>query len=81
MRRVGFDAAQPTVWIAETLLVGYLPPDGQDRLLHDVTAASAVGSRFAGDHLPTWTPFQLEAGAAFVDTVAANSVWTSSWPR
>jgi methyltransferase (TIGR00027 family) len=68
MQRVGFDAAQPTVWIAETLLIGFLPPDGQDQLLHDVTAASAPGSRFAGDHLPTWTSFQLEAGQTFVDT-------------
>jgi methyltransferase (TIGR00027 family) len=67
LRRVGFDAAQPTVWIAEQLLVGYLPPDAQNRLLQDVTAMSAAGSRFAADHLPTWTPSQLEAGREFVD--------------
>jgi methyltransferase (TIGR00027 family) len=67
LRRVGFDDAQRTVWIAENLLVGYLPPDGQNRLLEDVTAVSAVGSRFAADHMPTWTPLQLEAGRAFVD--------------
>lgn len=65
--RVGFDAAQPAVWIAENLLVGYLPPDGQDRLLRDVTAASAPGSRFAADHIPTWNPLLLEAGRGFVD--------------
>jgi methyltransferase (TIGR00027 family) len=67
LRRVGFDAAQPTVWIVENLLVGYLPPDGQDRLLRDVTAASAIGSRFAADHLPTWNPLLLEASRGFVD--------------
>ena len=67
LRRVGFDAAQPTVWIAEQLLVGYLPPDAQNRLLQDVTAVSAPGSRFAADHMPTWTSSQLEAGRAFVD--------------
>jgi methyltransferase (TIGR00027 family) len=67
LRRVGFDAAQPTAWIAEQLLVGYLPPAAQNRLLQDVTAVSAVGSRFAADYLPTWTPMQLEAGRAFVD--------------
>jgi methyltransferase (TIGR00027 family) len=67
LRRVGFDAAQPTVWIAEQLLVGYLPPDAQNRLLQDVTAASAAGSRFAADHLPAWTPSHVEAGRAFVD--------------
>jgi methyltransferase (TIGR00027 family) len=67
VRRVGFDAAQPTAWIAENLLVGYLPPDGQNRLLQDVTAVSAAGSRFGADHMPTWTPSQLEEGRAFVD--------------
>jgi methyltransferase (TIGR00027 family) len=67
LRRVGFDAAQPTVWIVEQLLVGYLPPDAQNRLLNDVTAVSAAGSRFAADHMPTWTPSQLEIWRAFVD--------------
>jgi methyltransferase (TIGR00027 family) len=65
--RVGFDAAQPAVWIAEQLLVGYLPPAAQNRLLQDIAAVSAAGSRFAADHLPTWTPSQLKAGRAFVD--------------
>ncbi len=68
LQRVGFDAAEPTVWIAETLLIGLLPPDGQNRLLHDVSAVSAPGSRFAGDHMPTWSSFQLEAAQTFVDT-------------
>jgi methyltransferase (TIGR00027 family) len=67
LRRVGFDADQPTVWIAEQLLVGYLPPAEQNRLLQDVTSVSAAGSWFAADHMPTWTPMQLEAGRAFVD--------------
>jgi methyltransferase (TIGR00027 family) len=67
LRRVGFDDAQPTVWIVEQLLVGYLPPDGQNRLLDDVTAASAAGSRFAADHMTTWTSSQLKAGRAFLD--------------
>jgi methyltransferase (TIGR00027 family) len=67
LRRVGFDDAQPTVWIVEQLLVGYLPPDAQNRLLDGVTALSAAGSRFAADHMHTWTPSQLEAGRAFVD--------------
>jgi methyltransferase (TIGR00027 family) len=67
LRRVGFDDARPTVWIVEQLLVGYLPPAGQNRLLDDVTAASAAGSRFAADHMTTWTSSQLEAGRAFID--------------
>jgi methyltransferase (TIGR00027 family) len=67
LRRVGFDASQQTVWIAENLLVGYLPPAAQDRLLADVTAVSTAGSRFAADHMPTWTAVQVEKGRAFVD--------------
>jgi methyltransferase (TIGR00027 family) len=67
LRRVGFDAAQPTVWVAEQLLVGYLPPDEQNHVLDAVTAASAPGSRFTADHMPTWNPLQLGAERAFVD--------------
>jgi methyltransferase (TIGR00027 family) len=68
LRRVGFDAAQPTAWVAEGLLVGYLPPDAQNRLLQTLTAMSATGSRFVADHIPTWSPSQLAEGRAFVDT-------------
>ena len=67
LRRAGFDDTAPTVWIVEQLLVGYLPPNAQNRLLDDVTAASAAGSRFAADHIATWTSSQLEAGRAFLD--------------
>ena len=42
----GFDPDQPTAWSAEGLL-GYLPPDAQDRLLDTITALSAPGSRVA----------------------------------
>jgi len=28
---------------------------------------SAAGSRFAADHMPTWTPSQLEEGRSFID--------------
>ena len=51
LRQAGFDADRPTAWIAEGLL-GYLPPDAQDRLLDDITALSAEGSRFAADTVP-----------------------------
>lgn len=65
--RVGFDAAAPTVWIAEQVLIGYLTPGVQDRVLQGVTAMSAAGSRLAADHMPTWTPLQLEAERSFVE--------------
>lgn len=67
LRRAGFDPSQRTVWIAENLLLGYLPPDVQDRLLYDVSMVSAAGSWFAADHLP-WTPLQLQQGRAFIDS-------------
>ncbi|MDM4138588.1 MULTISPECIES: SAM-dependent methyltransferase [Mycobacterium] len=67
LRRVGFDAAEPTVWVAEQLLVGYLPPGEQNQLLDAVTASSAPGSRFTADHMPTWNPLQLGAERAFVE--------------
>ena len=50
LREAGFDPDQPTAWIAEGLL-GYLPPEAQDRLLDNVTALSAEGSRFATESI------------------------------
>ncbi|MCV7150476.1 class I SAM-dependent methyltransferase [Mycolicibacterium pyrenivorans] len=50
LRECGFDTAAPTAWIAEGLLI-YLPPEAQDRLLADITALSAPGSRLATEHM------------------------------
>lgn len=47
----GFDTSQPTAWIAEGLL-GYLPPEAQDRLLDNISALSADGSRLATEAIP-----------------------------
>jgi methyltransferase (TIGR00027 family) len=47
----GFDKNQPTAWIAEGLL-GYLPPEAQDRLLDNISALSAEGSRLATEAIP-----------------------------
>jgi methyltransferase (TIGR00027 family) len=47
----GFDKNQPTAWIAEGLL-GYLPPEAQDRLLDNISALSADGSRLATEAIP-----------------------------
>lgn len=46
LQQNGFESSQPTAWIAEGLLV-YLPPDAQDRLLNNISALSAAGSRLA----------------------------------
>lgn len=59
LRRLGFDATEPTVWIAEGLLIGFLTPAEQDRLLDNVTALSAAGSRAAADYFPERQPPML----------------------
>jgi len=46
LRESGFNAAEPTAWIAEGLLA-FLPADAQDRLFDEITALSAPGSRVA----------------------------------
>jgi len=51
LRDNGFDTARPTAWIAEGLL-GYLPPDAQDRLFDHITALSATGSRLGTGYVP-----------------------------
>ncbi|HVQ97885.1 MAG TPA: class I SAM-dependent methyltransferase [Mycobacterium sp.] len=51
LRAAGFDPSHPTAWSAEGLL-GYLPPDAQDRLLDTITALSAPGSRIATEFAP-----------------------------
>lgn len=51
LRAAGFDAAQPTAWSAEGLL-GYLPPEAQDRLLDTITELSAPGSWIAVESGP-----------------------------
>ncbi|MGA7463727.1 SAM-dependent methyltransferase [Mycobacterium sp.] len=51
LRDNGFDSERPTAWIAEGLL-GYLPPDAQDRLFDNITALSSVGSRIGTGYVP-----------------------------
>ncbi|MCV7221984.1 class I SAM-dependent methyltransferase [Mycolicibacterium elephantis] len=51
----GFDPARPSAWSAEGLL-GYLPPDAQDRLLDTITELSAPGSWIAVESVPRVDP-------------------------
>jgi methyltransferase (TIGR00027 family) len=48
LREAGFDASEPTAWLAEGLLM-YLPGEAQDRLFEQITALSAPGSRVAAE--------------------------------
>ncbi|WP_068185877.1 class I SAM-dependent methyltransferase [Mycobacterium sp. UM_CSW] len=55
LRAAGFDPTRPTAWSAEGLL-GYLPPEAQDRLLDTITELSAPGSRLATESAPSPEP-------------------------
>jgi methyltransferase (TIGR00027 family) len=55
LQAAGFDPGEPSAWSAEGLL-GYLPPDAQDRLLDSITALSATGSRIATESGPSRDP-------------------------
>jgi len=50
LQGAGFDTAQPTAWLAEGVLIGFLPPEAEVRLLDNITALSAAGSRLAADY-------------------------------
>lgn len=71
LREAGFDPDQPTAWSAEGLL-GYLPPDAQDRLLDTVTVLSSPGSRCAVESVPNIDPAEREALAARMQGILAQ---------
>jgi len=50
LRRAGFEDSQPTAWLAEGVLIGYLPPEADVQLLDNITALSRAGSRLAADY-------------------------------
>jgi methyltransferase (TIGR00027 family) len=56
----GFDPAVPTVWAAEGLLM-YFTRDQAGRVLDEISALSAPGSRFAGEYFSRhWTIEDVE---------------------
>ena len=71
LREAGFDPQAPTAWSAEGLL-GYLPPDAQDRLLDTVTDLSAPGSRIAIDAAPPSNPAEQEESREKMETISAH---------
>ena len=50
LQAAGFDTTQPTAWLAEGVLIGFLPPEAEVRLLDNVISLSAQGSRLAADY-------------------------------
>ncbi len=71
LRTAGFDPRQPTAWSAEGLL-GYLPPDAQDRLLDTITELSAPGSRLATESAPNPEPGDEELLAERMRTITEH---------
>lgn len=63
LRAAGFDAAAPTAWCAEGLLI-YLPPEAQDLLFDNITALSAAGSTVATEYVPGLEDFDAEKARA-----------------
>lgn len=67
----GFDKSQPTAWIAEGLF-GYLPPEAQDRLLDNITALSADGSRLACEAIPDMSEADTEKAQEMMQRATAK---------
>jgi methyltransferase (TIGR00027 family) len=82
LRDNAFDVTAPTVWIAEGLLP-YLPPEAQDRLLDNITALSAPGSRLATENITDMSVFTDERARSMrsnwrkhgLDIDVAELVW------
>ncbi|MFT7874092.1 MULTISPECIES: SAM-dependent methyltransferase [Amycolatopsis] len=71
LRAAGFDPARPTAWSAEGLL-GYLPPEAQDRLLNTITELSAPGSRVATESRPNPRPGDEEKTREGLDRISGR---------
>ncbi|HEX5256552.1 MAG TPA: class I SAM-dependent methyltransferase [Mycobacterium sp.] len=50
LQAAGFDPAERTAWLAEGVLIGFLPPEAEVRLLDAIIPLSSEGSRFAADY-------------------------------
>ncbi|ORW41677.1 SAM-dependent methyltransferase [Mycobacterium paraense] len=71
LKEAGFDPSRPTAWIAEGLF-GYLPPEAQDRLLDNITALSADGSRLACEAVPETSDRDRERAREMMRVAAAK---------
>ncbi len=69
LRAAGFDPDRATAWSAEGLL-GYLPPEAQDRLLDTITELSAPGSRLATESVPNPEPGDEEKMRERMQTIS-----------
>ncbi|WP_460356604.1 class I SAM-dependent methyltransferase [Mycobacterium sp. ZZG] len=73
LRAAGFDAAEPTAWLAEGLLI-YLPPEAQDRLFDQITALSAPESRIATEYAPGIVAFDESKARAMSEPLREHGL-------
>ncbi|MBY0387814.1 MAG: class I SAM-dependent methyltransferase [Mycobacterium pseudokansasii] len=73
----GFDRSRPTAWIAEGLF-GYLPPAAQDRLLDNVTALSADGSRLGCEAVPDMSRLDVDKAREMMRRATAKPECTDA---
>ncbi|OBI46481.1 SAM-dependent methyltransferase [Mycobacterium kyorinense] len=66
LQGAGFRPDRPTAWLTEGLL-GYLPPEAQDRLLDNITRLSARGSRLGTETVDNITEAQRERTAELAE--------------
>lgn len=71
LRGRGFDAAQPTAWLIEGLLI-YLTPAAQDQLFDALNTLSASGSRAAIEQMD---PLPADTAAALAADDTAGAEW------
>ncbi|GAB3024800.1 SAM-dependent methyltransferase [Mycobacterium bourgelatii] len=50
LRKAGFDPGEPTAWLAEGLLIGWLPPEAEVQMLDNIVSLSAPASRLGADY-------------------------------
>jgi methyltransferase (TIGR00027 family) len=71
VREAGLDTSAPIAWIAEGLL-GYLPPEAQDRLLDQIAELSPAGSRLAVEGVPVISADDQEAARERMQSVTSR---------
>ncbi|MGB2920507.1 MAG: class I SAM-dependent methyltransferase [Mycobacterium sp.] len=73
LQDAGFDASQPTAWLAEGLLI-YLPPEAQDRLFDLITGLSATGSTVGTEYAPGILDFDAEKAREMTAPLAEHGL-------
>jgi len=86
LARAGFDAAIPTAWIAEGLLI-YLTPELNEALITTISRASLPGSRLAitlggrgSLEIPGGTDASVDEDAPLGSIASVNAMWKSEAP-